>query len=110
MVDFKEVTFWFSAGVIFITFLSGTLFLIGLIHEYSHYLDFKGLVNPETDKICFLEGNSFMNYQYEFKISNLRAINKIEEYTEFKAYFISFLVLVLILLSHFIVLESLDGN
>lgn len=110
----KKIIFWFSSFVMFITFVSGALFLIVLAHEYTHYFDFKGEVNEETDSMCLLANPLFIKkdgiigyYSYEYNQTNER-VKEIMRYTEFKAYSVSVIVLILILFSYLKFLGGLN--
>jgi hypothetical protein len=87
--------------------LFGALVFGAILHEYSHSYDFKDIA--ENEKICgFVLPNkinkvfSELGY-YSFSMNNTEQntekLEKIGKYTEFKAYVITFLVLLVFVVS-----------
>ena len=92
--------------IVFIFFGLGLLQFNTLAHEYSHYLDYKGKVNPTFICLNGIDTNITLNptnlifkggglYMYDYEVSNEQEINKIRKYTELKAYGLSILILII---------------
>lgn len=90
----------------------------GLVaHEYSHKQDFKEISNDGyialfviPDDQGFIETmiNSYGRYQYSFDRSDSSENERINQYTEYKAYFISFAIAGIFVVSYIILMWRKD--
>lgn len=87
--------------VILIFSIFGVMMFSNIIHEYSHKKDHEGIVF--SDSFCFLElpGNTSLgnilyspiaSYSFKFYASDQEKVDKIDSYTEKKAYTYSILI------------------
>ena len=76
--------------------LFGVIIFQALVHELSHKQDFKGIAI--NDSICLLNyPQSFWDLEgsYNYQYTNNIAEQEVMKYTEYKAYTISFLILMI---------------
>ena len=113
----KLLLFAFSIVVIFSLF---GLFIAGnLLHELSHKQDFRKYAYD--DSLCFLmiaKNRTFSNFfnspvaQYTFNTNKTDeiAVDKIEKYTEWKAYSLDIILAIIVITSIIIILHHLKEN
>jgi len=87
-------------GILILFSLVGMLVFGIVIHEYSHYLDYKGEVT--TTEFCALSlpsdttslnlGSSLGFYNFQYNNTNKAQVEKIGKTTEIKAYFLDFIL------------------
>lgn len=86
--------------IILFSFL-GILFFGVIVHEYSHYFDYRGKVTDE--ELCGLSLPKFTEnsldldsalgfYKFSYNEANSKEIQEIDKTTETKAYFINFII------------------
>lgn len=82
--------------IIFILFsLFGLLLFGNIIHELSHKQDFKNIVDKDTDNICILQFNKGAVASYSFVPNNYSEFERINKYTEVKAYSITIFIYII---------------
>lgn len=97
----KSIAEKLAFTIIILFSLIGLILSSIIIHEYSHYFDYRGLVNE--DQLCGLSlpkitENSFsLNsaigyYSFSYNQEDEKEIKEIGKTTETKAYFLNFLI------------------
>jgi hypothetical protein len=96
-----------GAALLIVAFfgLFGAVALGVILHEYSHFKDFTGLARDS--QICALSlptdffkiTTGFAYYSFEADPQKENEVNQISKYTEFKAYSITLIVMLLFLVS-----------
>lgn len=102
------------AFIIIIAFgLFGAFVLSVVLHEYSHVSDFNGIA--ENGQVCGLvlpqNASYLLNadagyYSFSYEKNNTAQVQSIEKYTEYKAYSIALLVLMIFFISSLIVFRK----
>lgn len=100
---------WKNLAFVFVLFFSvfGFVVFSYLVHELSHWDDFKEIT--DEDRICFRVSNFSLRgdgavYQFFPKENTEKEIEKIEKFTEIKAYSIDGFFLALFGISFWVVL------
>ena len=108
---FKHICFF----IIILFALVGVFFTGNILHELSHKQDFEGLVYDDSVCILSLPKNISLNnlasesfssvafYQYYYNQEDKKEIYEIKEWTEKKAYFFNFLILLVFIICYIIV-------
>lgn len=105
-------------SIIFLIFsIFGFIFISTLVHEYSHYLDYKEIESYNKGAIC-LYGfetdqqsslKTIMNikghHHFFYSLEDREEVYKINEYTEKKAYSLSIFILIIYLISFYYVIK-----
>jgi len=100
----------------------GSIFAGTILHEYSHYYDYRNVRDKLSDQvICtyyqpleFKWDEILYSYgSYSFKVNSsdtetIKEIERIDKYTEWKAYFISTIVVIIFTVVMFMVLFKLE--
>ena len=105
----KIIKITFLIIFLFFAFI-GAMQTSTLLHEYSHYRDYKDLETYEDGKICLFEfpanetklstlWNIKGKHSFTLKQRDFNEADRIDNYTEWKAYGISAFVLILFLMS-----------
>jgi len=85
----------FAIIILFLFSLFGVIIFQALVHELSHKQDFKDVVI--NGSICLLNYPSSLwdlEASYDYQYTNKTAEQEVMKYTEYKAYTISFLILI----------------
>lgn len=96
----KKLTKISSLVIIIFFVLSGVIFIGNLLHELSHKVDFKDYA--EEEELCILTyPKLWINegvvayYKFDYNSSFKEEVKETSGYTEFKAYFLNTLLLIL---------------
>jgi hypothetical protein len=106
-MNIKKITQIVSKFILVVFLFNGVLITSIVMHELSHKEDLKKYVDDDyicivgLDKVNFLNSGGMYTYKHS---ENKEIINNIEKWTEYKAYSISFLIVIVALLSFLIYL------
>jgi hypothetical protein len=109
----KQIAF----GVIFLFAVIGVVLTGNIIHEFSHAQDFKDysqngvytfLIVPDSGQglVDIFKASAFARYGFQYSSEDRSQLEKISQYTEYKAYSYNLILFVLFFISLMVVSEK----
>ena len=75
----------------------GAVILTTIVHEQIHKIDFKEVINPNDNQICYFDSWTFRGYyHFSYGVDEMEKANLIAKYTELKAYTVSIIMLMVL--------------
>ena len=102
----NKKTIKFRFAILFLLSIIGLILIGNIVHENIHRFDFKE-INKTYEDICYLRlGDSISaHYRFAFAEEERNEFERIHEYTEFKAYGMNILLIIIYVFCFFMTLN-----